>query len=46
MDTLVKHFIGERAPLTHPAAARPNLPVWHLGSIGALHRRDIYDDAR
>ena len=46
VDTLVKHFIGERAPLTHPAAARPNLPVWHLGSIGALHRRDIYDDAR
>jgi len=22
------------------------LPVWHLGGAGALHRRDIYDDAR
>ena len=22
------------------------LPVWHLGGAGTLHRRDIYDDAR
>ena len=22
------------------------LPVWHLGGVGALHRRDIYDDVR
>lgn len=22
------------------------LPVWHLGSSGALRRREIYDDAR
>jgi len=22
------------------------LPLWHLGSVGPLHRRDIYDDAR
>ena len=46
VDTLLKRFIDERVALTHPAAARPDLPVWHLGSIGALHRRDIYDDAR
>jgi hypothetical protein len=24
----------------------PGLPVWHLGGAGALHRREIYDDAR
>jgi hypothetical protein len=24
----------------------PELPVWHLGGEGALHRREIYDDAR
>jgi hypothetical protein len=24
----------------------PELPVWHLGEIGSLHRRDIYDDVR
>jgi hypothetical protein len=28
-----------------PAAA-PELPVWHLGTTGALRRRDIYDDLR
>ena len=22
------------------------LPVWDLGAIGSLHRRDLYDDAR
>ncbi len=26
--------------------AAPELPVWHLGGVGALHRRDIYDDVR
>jgi hypothetical protein len=24
----------------------PELPVLHLGAMGALHRRDIYDDVR
>jgi len=28
-----------------PAAA-PELLVLHLGAMGPLHRRDIYDDAR
>jgi hypothetical protein len=45
VDTLLKRFIDERTALTPPATARPDLPVWHLGSIGALHRRDIYNDA-
>jgi hypothetical protein len=27
-------------------AQATELPVWHLGSAGALHRREIYDDAR
>jgi len=26
--------------------ANGELPVWHLGGAGPLHRRDIYDDAR
>lgn len=46
VETLLKRFIDERAPLFKPAVAPPALPVWHLGSIGALHRRDIYDDVR
>ena len=33
---------GERAALIRPAA-RPDLPVWHLGGVGDFHRRDIYD---
>jgi hypothetical protein len=24
----------------------PELPILHLGAMGALHRRDIYDDGR
>lgn len=24
----------------------PELPVWHLGGVGAIHRRDIYNDVR
>jgi hypothetical protein len=23
-----------------------DLPLWHLGGVGPLHRREIYDDAR
>ena len=26
--------------------AKPELPLWRLGGVGTLHRRDIYDDAR
>lgn len=29
-----------------PPVAAPELPVWHLGAAGSLHRRDIYDDLR
>ena len=25
-------------------STKPELPVWHLGAIGSLHRRDIYND--
>jgi len=28
------------------ARATPELPILHLGNMGDLHRRDIYDDAR
>ena len=45
VDTLLLQLINERAPLTYQGQARPGLPVWHLGSAGAYHRRDIYSDA-
>ena len=28
----------------HGTRPNPELPVWHLGGVAALHRRDIYDD--
>ncbi|HEV2097541.1 MAG TPA: hypothetical protein VGR45_01305 [Stellaceae bacterium] len=44
VDTLLARLIGGHAG---PAVTRPKpeLPAWDLG-VGALHRRDIYDDAR
>ena len=34
-------------PLSHETPrANAELPLWHLGSVGPLHRGDIYDDAR
>ena len=45
VDALLEQLINERTALTHPVDARPELPVWHLGDAGAIHRRDIYNDA-
>ena len=33
------------ADVIQPTRANP-LPIWHLGVIGSLHRRDIYNDVR
>jgi hypothetical protein len=44
VNALLEQFINERAALTRSAKAPPELPAWSLGSVGALHRRDIYDD--
>ena len=46
VDALLTRFIDERMALTRPVHSQPSLPLWHLGSIDALHRRDIYDDVR
>jgi len=39
-DVVLRLLEGE----THSCTAAPELPIWHLGGVGALHRRDIYDD--
>jgi hypothetical protein len=44
VEELLKRLIDEHAEPTRPAQSHASLPVWHLGSAGALHRRDIYDD--
>jgi hypothetical protein len=41
VEALSEDFIP-LAAVTHPA--QPELPVWHLGGAGALHRRDLYSD--
>jgi hypothetical protein len=47
VDALLGRLIDERGPTT-PASTAPalELPILHLGAMGAFHRRDIYDDAR
>jgi hypothetical protein len=47
VETLLQRLMNEREPATHPTGngSTLDLPVWHLGGAGALHRRDIYDDA-
>jgi hypothetical protein len=48
VDVLLERLLSERETAARDAGARaaPQLPVWHLGVVGPLHRRDIYDDAR
>ena len=43
VEALLERFINERATSADHGEA-PALPVWHLGSGGAYHRRDIYND--
>ena len=45
VDALLRRLMDEHQELTRNAADRPQLPVWHLGITGPLHRRDIYNDA-
>jgi hypothetical protein len=46
-EQLVKNtilrLIEDETSFRRPA---PELPVWDLGAIGSLHRRDLYDDVR
>jgi hypothetical protein len=46
VDALIERLIGERAAGSHVAGGGSALkvPVLHLGAMGPLHRRDIYED--
>jgi hypothetical protein len=48
VDALLERLVNERRAAAHAAGAgsAPKLPILHLGAMGPLHRRDIYDDAR
>lgn len=48
VDVLVERRLNEHGS-TAPATGTgpiPELPILYLGQMGALHRRDIYDDVR
>ena len=40
---LVIRMLEDETYFRRPA---PELPLWNLGAIGSLHRRDLYDDVR
>jgi hypothetical protein len=47
VNALLERLMSEfRANANAGARSAPELPVWHLGGAGSLHRRDIYDDVR
>ena len=48
VDALLERLMAERAVAAHVAGngAVPKVPILHLGVIGPLHRRDLYDDVR
>ncbi len=46
VEVLLERLMNERRATTGVACAgsSSDLPVWHLGYVGPLRRRDIYDD--
>lgn len=49
VDALLERLMSERSTATHVVTGNgspPRVPILHLGVIGPLHRRDIYDDVR
>lgn len=47
VEALLERLMSDQAAGTAvPAYQLPELPVLHLGPMGPLHRRDIYDDVR
>jgi hypothetical protein len=49
VEALLERLINEllaTAPADSGHGTIPALPTLHLGPMGALHRRDIYDDGR
>jgi hypothetical protein len=48
VDALLDRLMNERQAITPASGSAPQveLPVLHMGPMGSLHRRDIYDDVR
>jgi hypothetical protein len=50
VDELLERLMSDRGAASHVIAGNgsttPTVPILHLGAMGPLHRRDIYDDVR
>jgi hypothetical protein len=46
VEELLQRLVAERESTARLAGTRSELPVWHLGGVGPLHRRDLYHDDR
>ena len=47
VNALLERLMSERRTTSGGCVRSvPELPVWHLGGAGSLHRREIYDDVR
>jgi hypothetical protein len=46
VEQLLARLVSEQATKADLAVAKAELPAWDLGTVGALHRRDIYRDGR
>ena len=44
VGALLERLINDIESKDRPVGPNTELPVWQLGPIGELHRRDIYDD--
>jgi hypothetical protein len=45
VEALLERLLAERrSSVIAGNRPIPELPVWHLGGVGPLHRRDIYND--
>jgi hypothetical protein len=49
VDALLERLMSECGTAAHVVTGNdstPRVPILHLGVIGPLHRRDLYDDVR
>jgi hypothetical protein len=49
VEALLERLMSERGAAARVVAGNgstPRVPILHLGVMGPLHRRDIYDDVR
>ena len=46
IEALLQRLMDKHEENMRKTGVSPQLPVWHLGAKGPLHRRDIYNNVR